>query len=99
MKFKTKENRLPNLVCSRVIENFEFLGRLTKDIPVIVDQPQQTQWIKENPQGWVIDAYQKLPQQCQFHLTWDIGNHSILTLATTQKYLECVNHGNRFSAK
>ncbi len=70
-------------------QNFEYLGKLEKDIPIMYDSKNQTTWLKVNPNGWIINAYQKLPVQCNLNYWWEIGNHWIVTLSTTKNYLDC----------
>lgn len=68
--------------------NFEFLGRLNDDIPVLVDKSVQDKWLTDNPTGWVIKAFAKLPDQCQFAQQWKVDQWFV-TLSTAEDFNKC----------
>ncbi len=70
-------------------QNFEFLARLDHDLIILTTREDQSSWLKDHPDGWIINAYQKLPDQCNFSYQSETSNHWVLTLSTAKSYLDC----------
>jgi 4-amino-4-deoxy-L-arabinose transferase-like glycosyltransferase len=70
-------------------QNFGYLGRLNDDLSIITDFANQSEWLKNHPDGWIVKAYSKKPQNCHFSQQWNMGNQWTITLSTVQNYLAC----------
>ncbi len=70
-------------------QNFQFLGRLKYDIPILVDENIQTEWIKTHSTGWIIETYGVLPKNCHFSQQWRIADKWIVVLLPVKDYLAC----------
>lgn len=69
-------------------DNLEFLGRLNYRIPVLTDKIMQDKWLTENPKGWVITAFAKLPAKCQSAQQWKVDQRFV-TLSTAEDFNKC----------
>ncbi len=45
-------------------QNLEFLGRLSKNLPIISDPKDQEQWLQQNPHGFIIEDCDKTSHHC-----------------------------------
>lgn len=70
--------------------NFEFLGRLEKEIPIVVGHSSQKEWLKTHASGWVIRVYDTVPKKCHFSEQWPIDKKSTMALATSKEYSACL---------
>ncbi len=69
--------------------NFEFLGRLKKEIPILIERSSQKEWLKTHSSGWVIRVYSTVPENCHFTQQWPIDKKWTLALATSKEYSAC----------
>lgn len=69
-------------------QNFGFLGRLDYELPII-NKASQTDWLLQNPQGWVLKIFSNPPQCSADYWSWQLNKHRFLIIIRTQDFKSC----------